>query len=412
MKILFIHQNFPGQFVHLAQALKAKHQVVGLACTNDRKLEKKDWMDIPIYYYHPSQSSTQGIHPWAADYETKVIRAQGAFLKAQELKEAGFTPDIIVAHPGWGESLFIKQVWPNAKLGLYGEFYYKTEGGDVNFDPEFIDSDPSLSCRIVLKNTMNHLHFHEADASISPTHWQASTYPENLRKKMSVIHDGIDTELLAPNPEAFISLKVGEEVLKFTREDEIITFVNRNLEPYRGYHIFMRSLPAIMKARPNAHVFIVGGDGASYGGKPPSGSWKEKFFDEVKDQIDTSRVHFFGNLEYATYITVMQLSKVHVYLTYPFVLSWSLLESMSMGACVVASDTAPLQEVIVDNMTGRLVNFFDHKALAKSVIQLLHYPEHAKIIGENARNYVKDHYDLKRICLPKQLEWINNLASL
>jgi glycosyltransferase involved in cell wall biosynthesis len=166
-----------------------------------------------------------------------------------------------------------------------------------------------------------------------------------------------------------------------------------------------------MKARPNAHIFIVGGDSVSYGGKPPSGTWKEKFFDEVKDQIDTSRVHFFGSLEYAAYITVMQLSKVHVYLTYPFVLSWSLLEAMSMGACVVASDTAPLQEVIIDNMTGRLVNFFDHQALAKSVIQLLHYPEHAKIIGENARNFVKDHYDLQRICLPKQLEWIEHLAT-
>ncbi len=411
MKILFIHQNFPGQFKHLAQALKAKHQVVAIACSTDRSVAQKEWLDIPVHYYHPSQGSTPGVHPWAADFETKLIRAQGAFLKAQELKVQGFTPDIIVAHPGWGESLFIKQVWPTAKLGLYGEFFYHTQGGDVNFDPEFSDSDPSLTCRIALKNTVNHLHFHEADAAISPTQWQASTYPDPIRQKMSVIHDGIDTDLLAPNPEAFISLKSGDEVLKFTREDEIITFVNRNLEPYRGYHIFMRSLPAIMKARPNAHIFIVGGDGVSYGGKPPSGTWKEKFFDEVKDQIDTSRVHFFGSLEYAAYITVMQLSKVHVYLTYPFVLSWSLLEAMSMGACVVASDTAPLQEVIIDNMTGRLVNFFDHQALANSVIQLLYYPEHAKIIGENARNFVKDHYDLQRICLPKQLEWIENLAQ-
>ena len=411
MKILFLHQNFPGQFKHLAQALKSQHQVLAIACSTDRGIVQQEWLDIPVHYYHPSQGSTAGVHPWAADFETKLIRAQGAFLKAQELKAQGFTPDIIVAHPGWGESIFMKQVWPTAKLGLYGEFYYQSAGGDVNFDHEFIDSDPSLVCRIALKNTVNNLHFHEADGVISPTNWQASTYPEAIQQKISVIHDGIDTDLLKPNPDAFISLKSGDEILKFTRNDEIITFVNRNLEPYRGYHIFMRSLPAILAARPKAHVFIIGGDGASYGGMPSSGTWKEKFFEEVKDRIDTTRVHFFGSLEYAKYITVMQLSKVHVYLTYPFVLSWSLLEAMSMGACVIASDTAPLQEVIIDNMTGRLVNFFDHKALANSVIQLLHYPEHAKIIGENARNFVIDHYDLQRVCLPRQLTWIEHLAK-
>jgi glycosyltransferase involved in cell wall biosynthesis len=228
-----------------------------------------------------------------------------------------------------------------------------------------------------------------------------------------VIHDGIDTAYLLPNPAASLTLN-GQ--LTLTKADEIITFVSRNLEPYRGYHIFMRALPALLKQRPHARVVIVGGDDVSYGARAEAGTtWKSVFIDEVRAQIadaDWQRVHFVGHIAYVPFITLLQLSTVHVYLTYPFVLSWSLLEAMSIGCAIVASDTAPLREAIVHDETGRLVDFFDQHALVDEVCQLLEDATLRERLGNNARAFAIKQYDLKTCCLPKQLAWVQALAAL
>jgi glycosyltransferase involved in cell wall biosynthesis len=256
------------------------------------------------------------------------------------------------------------------------------------------------------------LHFDIADAGISPTHWQASTFPDNFRSRITVIHDGIDTKVVTPNPNVSLTLNGN---LTLTKDDEIITFVNRNLEPYRGYHIFMRALPAILKKRPNARVLIVGGDDVSYGARPKDGGkWKDIFIEEVKGQIpaeDWKRVHFLGNIPYENFIPLLQLSMVHVYLTYPFVLSWSLLEAMSVGCAIVASDTKPLHEAIKHNETGRMVDFFDVNALTNEICTLLEDSRLRKKLGENARAFAIAQYDLQASCLPRQLEWVNSLLQ-
>ncbi|MBF0243385.1 MAG: glycosyltransferase, partial [Desulfamplus sp.] len=241
-----------------------------------------------------------------------------------------------------------------------------------------------------------------------PTHWQASTFPEPFFSKITVVHDGIDTDFVAPNPSVSLTLN---NSLTLTKKDEIITFVNRNLEPYRGYHIFMRSLPKILKRRKNARVLIVGGNEVSYGAKAPKGeTWKDIFLNEVKDKIDLNRVHFLGNIPYSYFIPLLQISTLHIYLTYPFVLSWSLLEAMSAGCAIVASNTKPLHEAIVHNKTGRLIDFFDVKGLEDSVCDLLDNPNERKRLGDSARKFAKDNYDLKRVCLPKQLKWVQSAA--
>ncbi len=233
-----------------------------------------------------------------------------------------------------------------------------------------------------------------------------------MRERISVIHDGIDTNTLVPNPD--IQAKLNKS-LALTKRDEVITFVNRNLEPYRGYHIFMRSLPELLKRRPKVHVMIVGGDGVSYGRAPDpkrGSSWKEIFLREVLPQIpknDLARIHFLGRIPYQAFVSLLQLSTVHVYLTYPFVLSWSLLEAMSCGCAIVASNTQPVQEVIEDNQTGRLVDFFDIKGLTDQICTLLDSPKERKRLGANARQFVREHYDLKTICLPKQIQWVESL---
>lgn len=409
MKILFVHQNFPGQFIHLAPLLAADKANTVLALTMQPS-QAADWQGVRLISYPVSRGSTPDIHPWLIDFETKTIRAEACFRAALALKAQGFTPDLIVAHPGWGESLFLKEVWPRARLGIYCEFFYHPAGADVGFDPEFAEPDAAAVCRMRLKNLNNLLHFETADAGISPTHWQASTFPEPFRSRISVIHDGIDTEAIAPNPSVGLTLN-GQ--LTLTRADEVVTFVNRNLEPYRGYHIFMRALPEILKRRPRARVLIVGGDTVSYGAKAPAGqSWKEIFAREVRPQIsdaDWARVHFLGNIPYRQFIPLLQLSTVHVYLTYPFVLSWSLLEAMSAGCAIVASNTQPLHEAIVHNETGRLVDFFAVNALADQVCQLLDAPAERTRLGQRAREFACAHYDLKTICLPRQMAWVKGI---
>ena len=415
MNILFIHQNFPGQFKFLAPALVQQgHNVQAMTM---QKLAtdapgSATAQGVTLIPYEPSMGSTANIHPWVVDFESKIIRAEGCFRAALKLKAQGFTPDVIIAHSGWGESLFLKEVWPDAKLGIYCEFFYRPQGADVDFDAEFRGSDEGDVCKLRLKNLNNLLHFEVADAGISPTHWQASSFPESFRSRIAVVHDGIDTDVVAPNRKASLTLN-GNIVL--TPQDEVITFVNRNLEPYRGYHIFMRALPEILKHRPRARVLIVGGDEVSYGERPPKGAtWKSIFASEVRPQIsdaDWSRVHFLGTIPYNQFITMLQLSTLHVYLTYPFVLSWSLLEAMSVGCAIVASDTQPLHEAIKHDQTGRLVNFFDVSKLTNEVCALLDDPKSRARLGKNAREFAQANYDLKTVCLPRQLQWVQGLGE-
>ncbi|MBK7000902.1 MAG: glycosyltransferase family 4 protein [Rhodoferax sp.] len=411
MNILFIHQNFPGQFKFLAPALARDPKNTVFAMTM-QKVAAKIWEGVQLVPYAASRGTAPDVHPWVSDFETKVIRGEACFRAALALRAQGFSPDVIIAHPGWGESLFLKDVWPQARLGIYCEFFYHPEGADVGFDPEFPAKDAGDVCRLRLKNQNNLLHFEIADAGISPTHWQASTFPASFRNRITVVHDGIDTHVLVPNPHVSLTLN-GKTTL--TRQDEVITFVNRNLEPYRGYHIFMRALPDILRERPQARVLIVGGDDVSYGAKPDGDQkWKTVFINEVRARIteaDWERVHFLGKVSYPHFIALLQLSTVHVYLTYPFVLSWSLLEAMSVGCAIVASDTKPLHEAIRHDETGRLIDFFDAAALAQEVLALLDDPAARTRMGINARMFAQTSYDLKTVCLPRQLEWVKKLAS-
>lgn len=416
MNILFIHQNFPGQFLHLAPALakQAGTQVVALTM---RQVQPGIWSGVRVVPYRPTRSTNREIHPWVADFETKIIRAEACMRACLELSQQGFKPDLVIAHPGWGESLFVKDVWPATKLAVYCEFFYQAKGADSDFDAEFQSPHTADACRIRLKNAIYDLHSGLVDFAISPTEWQRSTFPEPWQEKITVIHDGIDTEAVAPNIEAFIKIKTkaGEE-LTLTRNDQVITFVNRNLEPYRGYHIFMRALPELLSKLPKVRVIIVGDNDVSYGAAPPAGkTWKDIFIDEVRPQLcdpDWARVHFVGKLPYPAYVNLLQISTVHVYLTYPFVLSWSLLEAMSAGCAIVASDTAPVREVITDKEDGLLVDFFDSAALAGQVAALATSPaKKRELLGRNARNKAQERFDLLKVCLPAQLAFVKQALN-
>ena len=409
MKFLFIHQNFPGQFLHLSKELvRRNHEVIALTL-NHRRLPS-DWSGIKIIEYEFVKGNGKDIFELAVDFESKTIRGASCYLKALELRDEGYSPDVIISHPGWGESLFLKQVWPNSILKIYCEWYYHTSGRDVMFEPEFENQAQLYLPRVIAKNSSLLLHSEQAYSCISPTVWQASTFPDHFKKKISIIHDGIDTDTVKPDANSTLIL---DKDRKFSRKDEIITFVARSLEPYRGFHILMRSLPDLLKQRENLKVLIVGDDGVSYGGSPPKGySWKKLFLEEIRPLLNDQqhrRIFFLGKLPYESYKALLCVSTVHVYLTYPFVLSWSLLEAMSSACAIVASRTSPVEEVIRSGDTGILVDFFDHKSVAEQTLELLADSNKRRMLGSNAREYVKENYDLKTKCLPEQVSWAEAL---
>ncbi len=406
MKILFVHQNFPGQFPHLAPALRDRgHQVLALTAETNKRPSP-----VEVVKYRKPEKVTLS-SPLTRLYAETSERGTKAALAARQLRDQhGYIPDVIFGHSGWGETLYLKEVWPEAKLLVYAELMYQTSGLDTDFDPEFRCEGLGPKISTVARSAHLMQAMIQADAGLSPTKFQAGTFPPELRQKISVIFDGVNTQTIAPNPDA--RLNIPGTTLNFTPGDEVLTFVNRSLEPYRGYHSFMRALPEVMAARPNAHVVIVGDEGQSYGPAPKESSWKQIFLDEVKDRLDLSRVHFLGRVPYPTFTALLQVSRCHCYLTYPFVLSWSLMESMAAGAMVVASDTAPVREVIVDGENGKLVDFFNYAALSKAMIDALENPQDYENMRKNARRTIVEGYDLETICLPHLVEFVESSINL
>ena len=409
MRFLFIHQNFPGQFLNLAPELVKRGHEVTVLTLNQRRLDLS-WNGVRIIEYSITRANGTDTFPPAIDFETKIIRGTFCYVKAKSLRKEGYEPDIIISHPGWGESLFLKQLWPNALLKIYCEFFYRTSGLDVGFEKEYEPKDDLYFPRVELKNSNMLLQSEQAFSCISPTNWQASTFPDFIRSKISVIHDGIDTDMVKPLNDTVLELP-GIETL--SNDDEVITFVSRSLEPYRGFHVFMRSLPEILKKRENAIILIVGEEGVSYGAPPPSGhSWKSIFLEEIRPLLNKQqyeRLHFLGKVPYPEFKQILAVSTVHIYLTYPFVLSWSLLEAMSSACAIVASRTPPVEEVIENKKTGILIDFFEHEELVKEVLLLVENPEKRAMLGGSARDFVRARYDLKTICLPKQIEWAEKI---
>lgn len=407
MRILFVHQNFPGQFPHLAPALAARgHEV--LALTDERNARTSPVRTLR--YKAPAAvetSSALGRH-----YSEHAERGLTAARGARALRDRhGFVPDVIIGHPGWGETLFLREIWPQARLLVYAELMYRTRGQDVGFDPETGSVRDEARFMTLARSAHLIQGVVQADAAIAPTRYQADSFPPELRAKITVIHDGIDTARVAPDPQARLTLPGGRVL---SAGDEVLSFVSRSLEPYRGFHVFMRALPAVLAARPRAQVVVVGAEGVSYGAEPQGGiSWKARMLTELEGRLDLSRVHFPGRVPYGDHLALIALARVHCYLTYPFVLSWSLTEAMAAGAYVVASDTEPVRELIADGGNGRLVPFFDTAALSAALVRGLSGGDpQAEEIRRAARDTITQGYDLATQSLPRQIAWVESHAPM
>jgi glycosyltransferase involved in cell wall biosynthesis len=402
MKVLFIHNNFPAQFQHLARFLVEQPgvQVAAVGAPNASAIK-----GVRLLKYALTDVDVSSSHPFARRFDLECHRAEQVLYALTRLAASGFSPDVVIAHPGWGETLPIRSVFTKARLIIYCEFFYGVSDRDVGFDPEFPAAGMDGHVGLHLKNASTLLALSECDAGIAPTNWQRDTYPAIFRDKIAVLHEGIDTSKARPEPKSSLRLPSGRLL---TAKDEVVTFVARNLEPLRGYHIFMRALPRILAERPNAQIVLIGGHGTSYGASPPRGAtWQSVFLKELAGRIDLQRVHFVGHLPYLDYLRALQISSAHVYFSYPFVLSWSVLEAMSAGCVVIASDTAPVREVL-DNNNGILVPFFHARQLADRVADVLAQPDRYLKIRAAARQTIVERYDLKQRCLPALANFINS----
>ncbi|MBD2532360.1 glycosyltransferase [Nostoc flagelliforme FACHB-838] len=398
MKILFLHPNFPSQFRNLAIVLgkDPNHQVV--FGTNRREGE------IPGVFkaiYTPSREAAPQTHHYVRNLENAVLTAQAVYRVSEKLKAEGFVPDIVYGHSGWGPTLFMKDIFPKAELLCYFEWFYHAHGSDADFDPnEPLNADDE--CRIRVKNAPILTDLYSCDRGLSPTNWQRHQFPKEYHSKLTVIHDGVDTKYFVPKLGA--KLVLPRINLDLSHVEELVTYVGRGMEPYRGFPQFMETVALLQQRRPKCHVVVVGEDRVAYGKNLPNGqTYKQLMLEKLS--LDLSRLHFTDRLPYNEYLQVLQASSAHIYLTRPFVLSWSMLEVMSAGCLLVASNTLPVLEVIKDGVNGLLVDFFSPQNIADRVEDALNHPQEMQAIRANARETILKRYDLAKL-LPQHLQWM------
>jgi glycosyltransferase involved in cell wall biosynthesis len=403
MRVLFLHPNFPAQFRHLAMALAndSNHQVVFGTARKEGNLS-----GVYKAVYAPSREPHPQTHHYVRTLENAVLQGQAVYRLAEQLKAQGFVPDIVYGHSGWGPTLFIKDAFPNAKLLCYFEWFYHAHGSDADFDPsEPLTADDEA--RIRVKNAPILLDLYSCDRGLSPTYWQRQQFPPEYHSKITVCHDGIDTEFFKPQPGA--KLVLPRLNLDLSDVPELVTYVARGMEPYRGFPQLIETLALLQQRRPHCHAVIVGENRVAYGKMLPDGkTYKDLMLEKVP--LDLNRVHFTGLLAYPEYLQVLQASSVHIYLTRPFVLSWSMLEALSAGCLIVASRTAPVTEVIQDGINGLLVDFFSAEEICDRVEEALDHPTQMAPIRAKARETIRERYDLTKL-LPQHLQWIQQAVE-
>lgn len=395
MNFLFVHQNFPGQYLHLLRSLLADnakhegtHELVFMSEPNKNSMAGVR----KVTYSKPPPVSASAVFE-AREYEMAMRRAQAGYRGALQIKALGFKPDIIIGHHGWGEMLNLVDAFPGVPILGYFEFYYKIHDSDVNFDPEFPMPETQFGA-VRGKNSVNLLALDLEQYGQTPTRWQHSTYPAWARERIRIIEEGVDLGQCKPDPACRNEpLTIGK--LTVAPEQKLVTYVARNLEPYRGFHTFMRALPRILAERPDVVVSLVGGDEISYGAPPrQGGNWREVMLREVGEQLDLSRVHFMGKLPYDQHLALLKRSDAHVYLSYPFVASWSLREALACGCLVVGSDTETVTEFVQHGRTGLVTPTLDHAKLAETVLRALADSKLAAKLRKGARAYAEQHLSM------------------
>jgi glycosyltransferase involved in cell wall biosynthesis len=390
VKYLFIHQNFPGQYLHVIRHLIARkgNEIAFITEPNRNYIAGVRRLNYQVT--PPPQDTT---HPHIRDLNVAMMRAENVARVGRNLQRLGFRPDIIIGHHGWGELLHLCDVWPGVPILGYFEFWYQTTGQDVGFDPEFPLSEDQHP-RIRAMNAINLLALSLNQHGQTPTAWQKSLYPDWAQRQIRLLKEGVHLDICAPDPR-LRKEPLGVNGFMIAPGDRLVTYVARNLEPYRGFHVMMRALPALLKARPDVKVVMVGGDEVSYGARLANSTWREHFQRELAGKYDAARVLMPGQVPYDVHIRLLQRSDAHVYLTYPFVPSWSLREALACGCAVIGADVAPVREFVTDRQTGLLTPCLDPRLLGERILEVLEDDKLARRIRAGARKFAEAELDMK-----------------
>ena len=400
MNILFLHRNFPAQFRHIAPELAKdkNNNVVFITNNKDRNLA-----NIKKYIYEPKRKVPKDCHRYLRYYEDSIIHGQATAEVALALKNKGFIPDIIFGHT-WGQTLFMKDIFPDTPLLCYFEWFYNSQGGDIGFNNKELDIDELAKIRS--KNAHLLIDLYSCDAGICPTNFQKSQFPKEFQDKIKVLHDGVDTDFCTPNQNAVFRIK--DKNLFLTQNDEVVTYATRGMEAYRGFPEFMQAAEMLLKRRPNLHIVIAGEDRVCYGPQLLNTTYKKMMLQKL--DLDLNRIHFVGGLPFNEYVKLLQISSAHVYLTYPFVLSWSLLDAMSCECPIIASSTEPVKEFIQDGKNGLLFDFYNIEEQVSKIEYALDNKESILPLRKEARKTIMTNYALKNL-LPQHIENIKSLAK-
>ncbi|MDC0335969.1 glycosyltransferase [Pseudodesulfovibrio sp.] len=407
MRLLITHNNFPAQFRHIAEYLgRTPGNQVIFATKNLRE----EWVidGVNKAKFTPDGEATDQTHPLCKNFEDGVRHGVGMLQLCRGLKEKGFIPDVILGHSGWGQTLFVRDVFPDTPFIGYYEWYYGANSPETTFDKR--DRSAGEMAQLRLRNSAILHDLVTCRVGITPTGWQRSQFPAEFQPKLIQAHDGINTQYFAPADEGLLPIdQLDLPDTDLSGAEELVTYCSRGLEPYRGFPQFYEALPAILEERPKCHVLIVGEDRVCYSAKLPNGqTYKQKMMEEVK--VDEKRVHFTGPLPYGKYKQVLLASSAHVYLTWPFVLSWSFLEAMSCGCLIVGSNTEPVREVLRHRENGLLTDFHSPEKIAKTTIFALKRQAKLQDLRKNARQTILDKYCLSK-CLPVHLNILAQAAK-
>ena len=393
MRLLFIHQNFPGQFRDIAPTLAIKGHDVRAICSHGKPISA----EIIAKRYELNSQNSEGIHPLTKEIDEWMRRSELCAQQAEILKQEGWAPDVILGHPGWGETLLLKTIFPNSALALWPELWLGSEQMGQQDDTMTLQQWHYLKS----KNGLVELAMTDAQIAILPTKFQASSFPKRLQNKIKVLHEGVLDNLLTRK--RLGSLTINNQII--LRENiPVVTFISRNLEPMRGFPTFMRALPNLQKQHTSAHVIVVGGEGVSYSSKSEDGrSWKMILMEELESELDLERIHFVPRLEHEDLIKIYLRSNLHVYLSNAFVLSWSLTEIMACGTPILGLNNAMMKELVVPGKTGALYQGSE-EGLGQAISDLLHNPDKLRSWGNQARQKIDEEYRLSNSM--EQLEQI------
>jgi glycosyltransferase involved in cell wall biosynthesis len=406
-QVLIVRNGTTGRFTPIADAMKARGWR-GVVLNGPVGSAVEGWPHVQWQAKGPKTPSS--LRP-VNFFEEALCCGAAATVKAEQLKNAGFQPDLVIGHPGWGEMAFLREVYPDVPQIQVGEYYYHSRGADTDFDPEFPARTMEAKISTTSRNGVLAMSYAQADAIVAPTPFQASLIPEVYQPRVKVIHEGIDTAKASRREPKQL---VGANGQPIDQSCPVISLVNRRFEPMRGFHVFMRMLPRLQELVPNAHVLLIGADDPHgiYGLAPRGGgTWKAAMLAEMQDKLDMERVHFIEPMSYESLLDVFSSVTAHVYYTYPFVLSWSLLDAMACEAVLVGSDTAPVRDVVRHGENGLLVDFFDTEALAQTLAQVCRDPQGHRALGEAARRTVVQDYDRAGTCMPAWMNLIDEVLS-